>query len=116
MTMSKQSGKTAIIFAAHPINAGMYSVDKAGEGFFEAQNADCFIAQPMRHSLVNWVDTGFRLKELKDNSQLDDYDRIVYWGDFLNNPLYGAQGFTAFELQYGLSKDKAAAMAAGPMS
>ncbi|EGJ09768.1 hypothetical protein [Rubrivivax benzoatilyticus] len=79
----------AVICAHNPKNAGMYRVDLAARRYFEARGlrADLFVTQGR---------TGIgtlRFDFLRDVEQLGAYDRVVYWGDFLNNPLWGLRDY-----------------------
>lgn len=95
--------KIAVITAYNPRNCGMYTVDLSAKQFFEALNVDYMIfrAQSKLHPLF-----GDRLKfqKLTSQRQLDGFSKIVYWGDFINNPAYGINDFAGREVSWGKSK------------
>ncbi|WP_111641480.1 polysaccharide pyruvyl transferase family protein [Marinimicrobium alkaliphilum] len=99
----------AVILAFNPNNSGMYSVDLAAKQFFDSLDVDykMYVAQKLRRRGArfiervnpNWtiapVDHVGKLKchYLKSIDQLKEHSHIVYWGDFLNNPDYGRDGY-----------------------
>jgi len=112
--------KIAVVCAYNPGNSGMYSVDLAAVDFFSS--IDCefnlFMTQsPMRGigTLKKYIPTRFlQLKKvkigtmtfrlLKDLEQLNGYSHIVYWGDFINNPVYGKHDFSVRDVFFGISE------------
>ncbi|MFC3202857.1 polysaccharide pyruvyl transferase family protein [Alteromonas oceani] len=102
--------KIAVICAFNPRNSGMYSVDLGGLDFFSSLHCDFdfFLAQTQikgAGKLAKIIPNRFlypekyrfgklNFKRLDNISDLiRDYDYVVYWGDFLNNPLYGKFDF-----------------------
>lgn len=75
----------AVICAYNPKNAGMYRVDLGARRYFDSRaiRADYFVSQGKPY--IGSLRFGF----LHDVDQLGAYDSVVYWGDFLNNPLWG---------------------------
>ena len=75
----------AVICAHNRRNSGMYSVDLAAHQFFEQLGLahDLFVTQ--QSSRVG----ALRYRVVRDLSELRGYDTVVYWGDFLNNPMWG---------------------------
>ncbi len=63
----------------------MYSVDLAARQFFEQRGLvhDLYVTQ--QSSRVG----ALRYRLVRDLSELRGYDTVVYWGDFLNNPMWG---------------------------
>ncbi|TGN39691.1 hypothetical protein E4L95_21685 [Paracoccus liaowanqingii] len=45
------------------------------------------------------------LKILKDARDLGRYTHVLYWGDFLNNPVYGRGDFARDDIKYGINKN-----------
>lgn len=80
----------AIILAKNMSNCGMYSVDLAALHFFQKLNVpyDLFCAIPPA-SIYGELNISY----LQKSEQLDDYDVIVYWGDFTTSPMYGLKDF-----------------------
>lgn len=93
--------KMAIILAAHPRNAGMFSVDRSAKELFGGGNTKFFSTNLYGGYYKSLISKGFGVSKYRDASQLNSFDTIVFWGDFLNNPLYAA-GFAQSELQRGL--------------
>ncbi|WP_018866630.1 MULTISPECIES: polysaccharide pyruvyl transferase family protein [unclassified Thioalkalivibrio] len=95
----------AVITAHNPLNAGMLSVDLAAEDFLRKHGATFDIfkshnASP--HSNSSFA--GQPTTPLHDPNQLRDYSTILYWGDFLNSPLYGIHDFTQLDIRHGHSR------------
>lgn len=87
--------KIAVICAHNVRNSGMYSVDLGARHFFDKLGLthDLFVTQKrprlgaLRHRLVR------SLEELRG------YDTIVYWGDFLNNPMWGQADYALRDIK-----------------
>lgn len=87
----------AIICAPHSGNAGMVSVDRGAEQFFEKHNANftLFTAQKKRGNHMN------KYRFLESWEDLRHFTHVVYWGDFLNNPVYGYVSFPSRSKRWG---------------
>lgn len=87
--------KIAVICAHNVRNSGMYSVDLGARHFFDRLGLahDLFVTQKqsrlgvLRHRLVRSLD------------ELRGYDTIVYWGDFLNNPMWGQADYALRDIK-----------------
>lgn len=92
----------AVVCAAHGGNSGMYSVDKGAENFFGAHGADyeMFVSQKdYRYRSLSY-------STLNSISDLRDFTHVVYWGDFINNPVYGYHGYPWRAKKWGLAKSR----------
>lgn len=91
-----------VVTAYNPRNAGMYSVDFAARQFFEDIGVSARFIETQRprrwHKRVPMGrhSTTF----LRDAKKLVEADALVYWGDFLNNPLYGSRDFQIRDLSF----------------
>jgi hypothetical protein len=102
--------RVAAITAWNPGNAGMYSVDRAALDFFRYLDVDVTYFVPQTGAPVlpglsttnlgKWLPhaRSFRSGDLsmmllENAEQLREFDVVVYWGDFLNNPVYGRGDF-----------------------
>lgn len=87
----------AVICAHNPesSNLGMYSVDLAARSYFEQLGAsfDLFVSQGVKR--VGVLD----LKRFRTGSDLSGYRNVVYWGDFQNNPIWGAADYAYREVK-----------------
>ncbi|MGV0958411.1 MAG: polysaccharide pyruvyl transferase family protein [Limnohabitans sp.] len=94
--------KIAVVTAYNPRNCGMYSVDLSAKHFFDQLKVDytIFRAQSKIHPLI---DNGLKFQKLTSQKQFDDFSKIVYWGDFINNPIYGINDFSGREILWGKS-------------
>ena len=117
--------RIAVLCAYNENNLGMYSVDLAARDFFSSLNYDfdLFVAQTslirgarffrfLGPKLLRKKSTRFgqlHYKLLRDTHQLADYSHLVFWGDFLNNPVYGKHNFSQTEVQKKFSATKAEA-------
>lgn len=83
----------AVISAFNPYNYGMYSVDLAGHQFFRE------LGVPFTPMVTqNRTRTGnLRFELVRDPAKFAEFDAVVYWGDFLNNPMWGALDFVERE-------------------
>jgi hypothetical protein len=101
---SKSDNKTAVILATNVCNAGMFSVDLAAKQFFSCSHDVTFlVAHPERRRNRLFYGNIFP-KRYASARQLQEFSRIVFWGDFLLNPMYGVADFSELDLHYGLSK------------
>ena len=89
--------ETAVICAPNPKSAGMYSVDMAGHNFFAAHQVspDFFVTQ-LRERIGR-----LKFKKIRTADDLKKYKRIVYWGDYQNNPMWGHKDFSRREVKNG---------------
>jgi len=96
---------TAVISAFNPLNCGMYSVDLAAEQFFG------WLRLPVTQLVTqDRLRTGrLRFRLLRSPGELAAYDNIVYWGDFLNNPMWGERDYVPREVKHGWSRSAEAA-------
>lgn len=87
---SATTARTGVICASNPRNSGMYCVDKAARRYFRSigQPFDLIITQG-RPGIGD-----LRYRMIRDASALMDYDTLVYWGDFLNNPMWGINEYS----------------------
>lgn len=67
-------------------NLGMYSVDLAAQQFFSGHDASFDLVKLVGHPKVGAL-------HYTKTSTLDRYDRIVFWGDFQQNPIWGSKAF-----------------------
>jgi len=95
----------AVVCAAHQGNGGMYSVDNAALSYFESRPCtfDLLFTQAKQ-------DTSLKIQKkpvalLSKVEDLARYTHIVYWGDFLNNPVYGKLDFSRRDVNYGHSNN-----------
>lgn len=89
----------AVICAANEGNSGMVSVDAAAVQFLESHRADysLFTAQQTAGKMDTYT-------LLSDWHQLNEYTHVLYWGDFLNSPLYGYKSFPSRSKRWGLAR------------
>jgi hypothetical protein len=101
----------AVITAFNPANAGMYSVDLAAVQLLTRIGVRPRLMRlhVNRRKLPYFVG-GLRLRRLRDAGRLARHDRILYWGDFLNSPLYGTGDFRHYETYVGRSDAPEAAL------
>lgn len=93
--------KTVVILAFNPGNAGMYSVDLAARSMFNGDpNVGFFVAQKGPRGGPRIY--GINLRRLTVDA-VRQAERIIYWGDFLNNPLYGRADFSKRDVDLGYS-------------
>lgn len=83
----------AVIAAFNPYNYGMYSVDLAAEHFFS--NLGAPFSPVVTQCRTRTGRLRFRL--LRDPDDFAEFDSVVYWGDFLNNPMFGADDYVTRE-------------------
>lgn len=92
----------AVICAPHKGNSGMFSVDTAAKHFFATRELDYDL-------FVSQRDGSHHFDEYKSIASLDDvkdYNFVIYWGDFLTNPLYGYGDYVRRGLRWGLNDTK----------
>lgn len=102
--------KIAVICAYNPRNCGMYSVDLAASQYLKklGKNFTMFTSQYKRRLQGrSWGKLKF--ERLRSASQLKDYQTVLYWGDFVNNPAYGRGDYSWRDVHYGLSADSESA-------
>jgi len=99
--------KVAVVTAFNPSNAGMYSVDLAAIQFLKSLNFkfSLYRAHVYRRRLPVFID-GTRLKYLKNQKPFEKADVVLYWGDFINNPVYAIEDFREREFFSGRSTEK----------
>lgn len=88
-------GRIAVIAAFNCHNYGMYSVDLAAEQFFNELGLP--YTQIVTQQRTRTGRLQFHL--LRQPSEFAVFDRVVYWGDFLNNPMWGAVDYSHREIQ-----------------
>ena len=94
--------RIAVICAFNPGNAGMYTVDMAAEDFFSTSKASWGFYCPQDGSRRKvWRFGSLLFHEFRDPAEFSEFDRIVYWGDFQNNPVYGREEFINREIKLG---------------
>jgi len=107
----------AILTASNPQNSGMYSVDLAAKHLFSHLGIPhtFFLAQPRKKRgarylpMLDWQQLRFGVlkhRMLHSIRELEGFSHIVYWGDFLNNPRFGAEDFSPTDVANGYSKTK----------
>lgn len=102
--------RIAVVCAANGMNAGMFSVDLAAQAYLSSLPCrfEMFMAAPTR------IDHDFGagpMRLLSSPEQLAPFDVVLYWGDFLTNPIYARNDFTTMMIDRGICPDRAAAMA-----
>jgi len=114
--------KTAFITAFNPGNMGMYTVDRAIIDMFAEHKNDYKILcahspfktayYKLRHLGINigikkrWKEGIVRKDLCTSLDQLNEFERIVFWGDFTLNPEYGFNDFTEYDERFLLSSSK----------
>lgn len=89
--------KTAVICAYNNKNTGMYTVDLSALGFFRGTRFHLFQVEPLpRFGKI-------RYRQLAGIDGLRDFQNIVFWGDFQNNPLWGANDFAQRRTRHSAS-------------
>jgi hypothetical protein len=91
----------AAVSAYNPRNYGMYSVDLAAGSFFGGLGLP---HTPIITQSRRWIGhrrrTGRLCFEiLRDVRELGRFDTVVYWGDFLNNPMWGQDDYAMREVR-----------------
>ena len=82
---------TAVICAHNPgrRNLGMYSVDLAAKDFFSSLGTKFELVKYAGHERIGEM----RYRKIVDPQDLQFFDRIVFWGDFQQNPIWGRADF-----------------------
>lgn len=95
----------AVICAAHRGNGGMFSVDNAALSYLKSRpcNFDLILTQTPDNASTKVRQRPIKI--LKDPKDLGRYTHVLYWGDFLNNPVYGRGDFARKDIKYGISKN-----------
>lgn len=83
----------AVISAFNPHNYGMYSVDLAAHRFFGELGVPFTPVVTQERTRTGRL----RFELLRDSARFAEFDAVVYWGDFMNNPMWGAGDFVARE-------------------
>jgi len=114
--------RVAIVCAFNPWNSGMYSVDSAASRLMKklGYEHELFLAQTpvsrilklkkylpsmlLQHNRLSYGQHTF--KRLKNVKQLHKFTHVLYWGDFINNPIYGLNDFSHRDVQFGLSDSR----------
>lgn len=86
--------RIAVVCAHNPRNFGMYSVDLSAKRFFE----DLGVAHDLCVTQGPTEIGSLRYRLVRSVADLDDYGAVVYWGDFLNNPMWGHSDYAQREL------------------
>ena len=81
--------RVAVICSFNPYNYGMYSVDLAAHRFFSELGVPFTLVVTQQRTRTGPL----RFKLLRDAAQFAEFDAVVYWGDFLNNPMWGAADY-----------------------
>ena len=84
------SSRIAVICAHNPKNSGMYCVDNGARLYFSSRKIphDLIVTQG-RHQIGD-----LRYVPVATPRQLKKYETVVYWGDFLTNPMWGLRDYT----------------------
>ena len=85
--------RIAVISAFNPYNYGMYSVDLAAHQFFSELGVPFTPVVTQQRTRTGRL----RFELVRDASQFAGFDAVVYWGDFLNNPMWGAGAYVQRE-------------------
>lgn len=98
--------RIGVVCAFNQRNAGMVSVDLAAAAYFGARPCafELFMAAP---TALGDTLGGHPLGVLGDPAQLEGFTDIVYWGDFLHNPVYGRWDFGGQMVRAGLAATRA---------
>jgi hypothetical protein len=90
----KSTSKLAVICACNPgNNNGMYSVDRAARHALEALGLRYDLCVTQGHRGMG----ALRYRLIRAPSDLLGYRAVLYWGDFLNNPMYGRYDYAQRE-------------------
>ncbi|PZO66971.1 MAG: hypothetical protein DI498_04255 [Paracoccus denitrificans] len=103
--MTPPHPRIAVICAQNGRNAGMVSVDQAAIDYFGGHECAFSMFMATRTPAPGaYGATTFH--EYTHQDQLRDYTHIVFWGDFLNNPVYGRRDFATRHMTVGRSKTR----------
>lgn len=86
--------RVAVLYAHNPRNGGMYSVDLAARKFFAALGLKHDLCVTQGRTKV----AALRYRLVRSAQDLRGFDTVVYWGDFLNNPMWGAGDYAQREV------------------
>lgn len=84
----------------------MHSVDQAALDFFKESKFTLtfFRLQTAKRAETTYVgQQAFQL--LRHRETLETFDCVIYWGDFICNPAYGAFDFIKWDFKHGLSQN-----------
>ncbi len=88
--MNSTNGETIGVICAHnPRNSGMYCVDLAAKHYFSTLNTPFDLLLTQGRDRIG----GLRYRMVGSPEDLRRYSTIVYWGDFLNNPMWGQRDY-----------------------
>jgi hypothetical protein len=87
--------RVAVVCAYNPRNSGMYSVDLAARHFFASLGAEHELCVTQNRTKV----ASLRYRLVRSVDDLRGFDAVVYWGDFLNNPMWGAGDYAEREVK-----------------
>jgi len=87
--------RIAVVCAYNPRNSGMYSVDLAARHFFASLGIDHELCVTQNRTKV----ASLRYRLVRSVDGLRGFDSVVYWGDFLNNPMWGAGDYAEREVK-----------------
>ena len=94
--------RIAVICATNRRNTGMLTVDLAAEQFFQHFPAEVTFFRSHVPDGKNEIRfAGQTFAAYRDSSQLADFDRIIFWGDFQNSLPYGRKNFAGLDRRYG---------------
>ncbi len=86
--------RIAVVCAYNPRNSGMYSVDLAARRFFSALGLEHELCVTQGRTRV----AALRYRLVRSAEDLRGFGSVVYWGDFLNNPMWGAGDYAQREV------------------
>jgi len=103
--VSTTPGGIAVVSAHNPLSYGMYSVDLAAEQFFGE------LGLPATHVVTQGPTRSgrMRFRLVRSPQELAAFGTVVYWGDFLNNPMWGERDYAGREVKRGWSATREAA-------
>jgi hypothetical protein len=87
--------RVAVVCAYNPRNSGMYSVDLAARHLFASLGVDHELCVTQNRTKV----ASLRYRLVRSVEDLRGFDAVVYWGDFLNNPMWGAGDYAEREVK-----------------
>lgn len=87
--------RVAVVCAHNPRNSGMYSVDLAARHFFTSLGIEHELCVTQSRTKV----ASLRYRMVRCVDDLRGFDAVVYWGDFLNNPMWGAGDYAEREVK-----------------
>jgi hypothetical protein len=88
-SLNKNSPLIGVICAYNPRNSGMYTVDEAAHRYFSKKNSPFELIVTQGRDRIG----GLRYRMTRDINDLRRYHTIVFWGDFLNNPMWGLDSY-----------------------